>query len=64
MEARVKDHVTAPYVLSDRAATFLSLHPFPWVLDQLGIVSWVSNAILNEILLNRMIGIVVRAGSY
>jgi hypothetical protein len=29
-----------PYVPSDRAVTFLSLHPFPWVLDLLRIMSW------------------------
>jgi hypothetical protein len=38
-----------PYVPTDKAATFMSLHPFPQVLDQLGIVSWVCDALLNEV---------------
>jgi hypothetical protein len=38
-----------PYVPSDRAVTFLSLHPFPQVLDHQRIVSWASDAIQNGV---------------
>jgi hypothetical protein len=51
-----------PYVPSDRAATFLSLHPFPQVLDHPRIVSWACDAITNGVLFDRIAGIAEWAG--
>jgi hypothetical protein len=38
-----------PYVPSDAAVAFVLLHPFPQVIDQLGTVSWVCDAVTNGI---------------
>jgi hypothetical protein len=51
-----------PYVPSDRAVTFLSLHPFPPVLDHQRIVSWGSDVIQNEVPFNKIPEIAEHAG--